>query len=117
MSLLDKPIHKITVYPEIETTDSIGNPGHRSPDMANGVDVYGVLQPVQSTESNRNGQEVRTQKRFICREFPAGAFGCAAVEGNGLWDIVGEPARRTTSSVTRHVTVILQARAASPIQP
>ena len=114
MSLLDNGTDLVIVYPEKVGTDALGNPGHLIPDMDAGVEVYGDLQWGSSTESNSLGQQVRTQRVFITRSFPAGAFAVLKDPDDHLWDIVGEPARRNRSAATSHATVTLQKRPAKP---
>ena len=109
MSLLDDGRDSITLYPEIVSTDVLGNPGKRVPDLANPVTVTGRVQPVIATETDSNGQQVTTRYRFVTRTFLAGAFARANWGGRD-WDVVAEPARRNGSDTTRHTTVILQAR-------
>ena len=110
MSLLDDGRDTVTLYPEIVSTDVLGNPGKRVPDLDNPVTVTGRVQPVSFTETDLNGQQVTTRYRFITRTFLAGAFARATWDGRS-WDVIAEPARRNGSDTTRHSTVILQARA------
>lgn len=108
MSLLDQARDTITLYPETDLTDDLGNPT-RGPDLEAGVECVGRVQPVSSLETISDGQNVSTSYRFITREFPAGAFARALWDGR-YWDIEGEPARRNGSDTTKHATILMRAR-------
>lgn len=115
MSLLDDRRESLVLTPEINGDDDLGNPKRiPDPDPAHRVTVYGRMQYGASTESEANGQSVRTQAVFICREFPAGAW--ARVQFNGVdFDVDGEPLVSNGSDATRHVTVTLRARNPKPV--
>jgi hypothetical protein len=109
MSLLDDGRDTVTLYPEKVVNDVLDNPGKRVPDLDNPVTLTGRMQPVSFSETDANGQQVQSRWRFVTRSFPAGAW--AKVTWNGRdFDVVAEAARRNGSDVTKHVTVILQAR-------
>ena len=109
MSLLDDGRDTVVLYPEIDSTDVLGNPGKRIPDMDSGVTLSGRVQPISATESESDGQQVVTRYRFIARSFPAGAWSRALWDGR-YWDVEGEPFRRNGSDATRHSTIFLRAR-------
>lgn len=110
MSLLDRGRDTITLFPEKDGTDELGN-ARRVPDFDAGVTVTGRVQPMTSSEPASEGQVLLTQYRFITRDFPAGAYAVAEYPvGSGRrWDVIGQPARRNGSERTRHATVTLQA--------
>jgi hypothetical protein len=87
VSLLDGGPDTLTVWAEIEILDDRRNPVRVPGDTP--VTVNGRLQPVSSDETAVEGQQVSTLRRFI----------------------VGEPAPHNGSARTRHVTVLLRARA------
>lgn len=108
MSLLDGGPDTLTVWAEIEILDDRRNPVRVPGDTP--VTVNGRLQPVSSDETAVEGQQVSTLRRFIARDFPGGPW--SKVTGAGRdWDVVGEPAPHNGSARTRHVTVLLRARA------
>lgn len=107
MSLLDDGPDLLQVWPEVDGTDSDGNPV-RVP-AATPLTVRGRVQPVSAEESAAAGQALRTVYRFVGRSFPAGAY--ARVQWDGRdWDVLGEPMRSNGSARTRHVKVLLSAR-------
>jgi len=109
MSLLDDGRDTVTLYPEKIVTDVLDNPGKRVPDLDNPVVLTGRVQPVSFFETDANGQQVTTRYRFITRSFPAGAWARVTWDGRDF-DVVAETARRNGSDVTRHSTILLQAR-------
>lgn len=114
MSLLDDTRHTVILYPEKEITDDLNNK-RRVPDIVNGVTLYGRVSSPQSSENNAVGnQTVRSQKVFRTRTFIGGAFAAALFDGR-MWDVIGEPDEHDGSDVTRHYTVILQARTAKAL--
>lgn len=116
MSLLDESVDQLHVFPEVDGTDSLGNP-KRVP-AATPVVVHGAMQSDASSDSD--GQNTSTVYSFRGRDFPAGAI--AHVEWinheGGPWefDVIGEPKRRHRSPATRHVTVSLRARTSEPLE-
>ncbi|GAA3509987.1 hypothetical protein GCM10022234_00170 [Aeromicrobium panaciterrae] len=114
MSLLDDARHEVTLYPEIEIIDDLGNK-RRVPDLENGVILYGRVGSPQSSENTSVGnQTVATQKVFRTRSFIGGAFAAASYAGR-MWDVIGEPDFHDGSDVTRHYSVTLQARTAKAV--
>jgi len=110
--LIDEPPHTITVYPEVDSTDSDGNPV-RVP-ATTGVPVRVWMQPASAAESAAAGQAVTTTYKAFGRSFPAGPF--ARVEWDGRsWDVVGDPMRWDGIPDVAHVEVMLTARTARPI--
>lgn len=110
MSRLDTGYDELTLYGEVEALDDIGNL-IRVP-APQGSKVRGMMQPLGSTEDA--GQSIATRYRFMCRDWPAGAWSEALWNGR-RWDVEGEPKRRTGSPMVRHATVYLRAQSAEVI--
>jgi hypothetical protein len=107
VSLVDGP-DELDVYPEILGTDSDGN-RVRKPG-ATPVTVRGRMSPLSAAEAQAEGQGVTTTYKFLCREFPAGAWARVAWGGRD-WDVQGEPQWVALSRATAHWRVVLRARA------
>jgi hypothetical protein len=103
----------VDLYPEIVSTDGAGNPTRRVGTSPTTVRM--LLQPVSSSEVGGSDRAATTVYRGICTSFPAGAWARVHALGRD-WDLLGEPTRRTDSGRTSHVTVLLQARTAEPLQ-
>lgn len=106
MSLVDGP-DEVAVYPEVLGVDSDGNRVRVPGDSP--VAVRGRMTPLSAAESQALGQEVTTTYKFLCREFPAGAW-ARVTWGGRDWDVQGEPQPVAQSWVTAHFRVILRAR-------
>lgn len=107
MSLLFSGPEKVLVYTEVESYDGDGNPMQVPSEYP--VIVTGRVQPLNTAENGIAGQAVGTVYKFLCRDFPAGAY--ARVEWQSrTWDVDGEPIRHNGSEATAHVTVHLRAR-------
>jgi hypothetical protein len=105
--LIDGPDF-VTVYPEVLGTDSDGN-RVRKPGATPAV-VRGRMQPLTAAEAQAEGQGITTTYKFLCREFPGGAW--SRVEWGGRdWDVQGEPQWIALSPATAHFRVVLRARA------
>jgi hypothetical protein len=108
----------IEVYPEVEFTDDYGNVLRKAGTEA--VYVRGLVQSAGQenitgrSEDALRGQEVETQIRFLCREFPAGPW-ARVVFDDREWDVIGEPRFYRTSPAIKHVTVRFQMRTAPPL--
>ena len=113
MSLLDDRRHHLRVFPEIESTDSLGSP-IRVPDEEHPIDVHGRMQPSSSSEVD--DQNSSTFYTFRGRGFPAGQIARVEwVDRNGwAFDVSGEPRRADGSDRTRHSVVALKARTSEP---
>lgn len=110
MSRLDTGYDELTLYGDTESEDDLGNIV-RVPALQ-GFKVRGMMQPLGSTEGT--GQDINTRYRFMCRDWPAGAWSEAVWDGR-RWDVDGEPKRRGGSPMVRHATVYLHAQSAEVI--
>jgi len=109
VSLLDDGRDVILVYPEVEVDNGYG--GTERVAGPTPTVITGRLQPVVTNDAVATGQIVNTAYRFITRSFPAGAWARITTPGGRPWDVIGEPLRRNGSDMTKHVTVLLRARA------
>jgi hypothetical protein len=107
VSLLDRGPDEVTVFAEVEETDSYGNRILTA--GPTGVAVRGRWQPSTASETADLGQQTETVYRFITRDFPAGPYG-RVVFDNIDWDVIAEPRLHRGSPATRHVTVYLKER-------
>jgi hypothetical protein len=103
----------VQLYPEVVGTDGAGNPTRRAGTTPTTVRM--LLQPVSSTETAGSDRSAATVYRGIATAFPAGAWARVRALGRD-WDLLGEPTRRADSGRTSHVTVLLAARTAEPLQ-
>lgn len=111
MSLLDDDANEtVLVWPEVAGTDVDGNPT-RVP-ASSPVTVRCRVQPLTSEETP--GDPLATVYRAVSRDWPRGAASRVSWDGRE-WDVDGEPKRHSGSETTRHVTVLLRARAPEPL--
>lgn len=118
MSLLDRDLEPIIIYPEVEGTDYAGNPA-RVPDFDHGIERMVRIKTPDTTEAAVEGQHVQAVARVMSRQpLPAGAFSVVRARGR-LWDVTGEVARRTRTSATAHdaMTIVTQHQQAVPEVP
>lgn len=109
MSLLDTGNETILVWPEVDATDSDGNPVKvPAPDP---IQVQCRVQPVSSTDVVAAGQQTVARYRVITRDAPLGPWARVRWRGRD-WDVEGEPLWSNGSPRTRHVKAILKARGA-----
>jgi len=110
VSILDAPQEEVTVFPEETYTDSRGDV--RTRPAATGVPVQGWMQPMSAAPlfpSLDPTQQTRIYAtyRFIGRDAPLGVW--ARVEWRGRSFLVRSgPEERRYSSVTGHITAVLQ---------
>lgn len=114
MSLLDRGEQVLDVYPEVTTTDDLGNViiGPASEPIR----VTASVQPVTSDELAAAGQDLVTTYRLIARTAPVGAWARIrwVSDGGTWWDVVGRPRRYGMSARTAHVDAILRERKDPP---
>lgn len=114
MSLLDRGAETLDVYPEVTTTDDLGNVvvGPASEP----VRITASVQPVTSDELAAAGQDLITTYRLIARTAPVGAW--ARIRwvnaGGSWWDVIGKPRRYGMSPRTAHIDAILRERKDPP---
>ena len=114
MSLLDRGAETLDVYPEVTTTDDLGNVvvGPASEP----VRITASVQPVTSDELAAAGQDLVTTYRLIARTAPVGAW--ARIRwvnaGGSWWDVIGKPRRYGMSPRTAHIDAILRERKDPP---
>lgn len=114
MSLLDRGAETLDVYPEVTTTDDLGNVvvGPASEP----VRITASVQPVTSDELAAAGQDLVTTYRLIARTAPVGAW--ARIRwvnaGGSWWDVIGRPRRYGMSPRTAHIDAILRERKDPP---
>lgn len=114
MSLLDRGAETLDVYPEVTTTDDLGNVvvGPASEP----VRITASVQPVTSDELAAAGQDLVTTYRLIARTAPVGAW--ARIRwvnyGGSWWDVIGKPRRYGMSPRTAHIDAILRERKNPP---
>lgn len=114
MSLLDRGAETLDVYPEVTTTDDLGNVvvGPASEP----VRITASVQPVTSDELAAAGQDLVTTYRLIARTAPVGAW--ARIRwvnaGGSWWDVIGRPRRYGMSRRTAHIDAILRERKDPP---
>lgn len=111
MSLLDDGNEIVTIYQEIDGSDSDGNP-QRVPSPT-GVAVLARVQPVGSGrggESHTLGQDVTIQYRLrVDRRATVPIGPWAAVSWRGRrFEVLGEPVIHSGSPRTSHVTAMLR---------
>lgn len=108
MSLLDGGNETVVIFPQVQGSDSDGNPT-MSPSPT-GVPVLARVQPMSSIEDTSLGQG--TETRFRVRPdrratVPIGAW--AAVEWRGArYEVIGEPQPRNGSATTQHTTAVIR---------
>lgn len=114
MSLLDRGAETLDVYPEVTTTDDLGNVvvGPASEP----VRITASVQPVTSDELAAAGQDLITTYRLIARTAPVGAWARIRWVNNGgsWWDVIGKPRRYGMSPRTAHIDAILRERKDPP---
>jgi hypothetical protein len=112
MSLLAHGPHTVTVYLEVEVTDSRGNTVRRP--STTGVVVTGcTMHPVASTRGAfpaldaRRGQKVDSSWRLLARDAPLGWWSRVEFQGRVMTPLSG-PLRYTASDGTTHVSCTLR---------
>lgn len=114
MSLLDRGAETLDVYPEVTTTDDLGNVivGPASEP----VRITASAQPVTSDELAAAGQDLVTTYRLITRTAPVGAWARIRWVNHGgtWWDVIGKPRRYGMSRRTAHIDAILRERKDPP---
>lgn len=114
MSLLDRGEQVLDVYPEVTTTDDLGNViiGPASEPIR----ITASVQPVTSDELAAAGQDLVTTYRLIARTAPVGAWARIrwVSDGGTWWDVVGRPRKYGMSARTAHVDAILRERKDPP---
>jgi hypothetical protein len=108
VSLLDDGADTLLVFGEVAGVDGDGNPIRVPSERPRRV--HGRVQPATAEETQDKGYAVGTYYRFIGRCFPDGAWSRVQWCGRD-WDVEGEPLTSRGSEATRHVTVMLKARA------
>lgn len=115
MSLLDRGEQTLDVYPEVTTTDDLGNVivGPASEP----VRIAASVQPVTSEELSAAGQDLLTTYRLIARTAPVGAWARVrwVDDGGTWWDVVGRPRKYGMSPRTAHIDAILRERKDPPV--
>lgn len=114
MSLLDRGAETLDVYPEVTTTDDLGNVIVGPAETP--VRITASVQPVTSDELAASGQDLVTTYRLIARTAPVGAW--ARIRwvnyGGSWWDVIGKPRRYGMSPRTAHIDAILRERKDPP---
>lgn len=114
MSLLDRGAETLDVYPEVTTTDDLGNVIVGPAETP--VRITASVQPVTSDELAAAGQDLVTTYRLIARTAPVGAW--ARIRwvnaGGSWWDVIGKPRRYGMSPRTAHIDAILRERKTPP---
>lgn len=113
MSLLDRGTTVLDIYPEVTSTDDLGNtivgPAEEP------IRVRLAMQPVTAEELSALGQDLFTTYRVIGRTAPLGAWVRVRRVSDGTWwDVVGRPRQYTMSRRTAHVDAILSERKDPP---
>lgn len=114
MSLLDRGAETLDVYPEVTTTDDLGNVVVGPADTP--IRITASVQPVTSDELAAAGQDLITTYRLIARTAPVGAWARIRWVNNGgtWWDVIGRPRRYGMSPRTAHIDAILRERKDPP---
>lgn len=108
MSLLDRGNETVTVYPEIEYTDTDGNP--MTGPATTGYQLSVMIQPLPSSgtsarrsEQDNEGFEIETNRRMRVKR-GAAKIGAQARIGwnNEWWSVIGDPTVYNTSPRTAH---------------
>lgn len=111
MSLLDHGRDQITVYPEIQFTDSDGNV-MTGPDENNPITTQATLQPAAQSgtsarraEQDNEGFETESNYRMrLPRDFPFILGAQSRIEWNGeYWAVIGDARKYNGSPRTAHV--------------
>ncbi|ASU81408.1 hypothetical protein CDO52_00195 [Nocardiopsis gilva YIM 90087] len=114
MSLLDRGEEFLDIFPEVTTTDDLGNVIVRPADEP--VRIRASVQPVTSDELSAVGQDLATTYRVICRSAPLGAWSRVRWVTNGgtWWDVIGRPRRYGMSRRTAHIDALIRERKDPP---
>ena len=114
MALLDRGEETLDVYPEVTTTDDLGNVIVRP--ASTPTRITASVQPVTSDELAAAGQDLVTTYRLIARTAPVGAWARIRWVNHGgtWWDVIGKPRRYGMSKRTAHIDAILRERKTPP---
>ena len=114
MSLLDRGEQTLDVYPEVTSTDDLGNPVVGPAEEP--IRITASVQPVTSDELSAVGQDLVTTYRLIARTAPVGAWARVRwVNADGTWwDVIGRPRRYGMSRRTAHIDAVLRERKDPP---
>lgn len=114
MSLLDRGQEVLDVYPEVATTDDLGNTVVGPAPTP--VRIRAAVQPVTADELSEVGQSLLTTYRVIARSAPVGPWARVrwVSDGGTWWDVVGRPRRYSMSPRTAHMDAILRERKDPP---
>lgn len=114
MSILDEGNATLVVHPQVETTDSDGNPAWAPSEIGVALDV--MLWPVDAVETSALGREtgeVYRVRPVRGQDIPVGPW--ATVEWDGrTWDVHGETVRHRRGRATRRTTFVIRARTKRP---
>ncbi|MFC7330816.1 MULTISPECIES: hypothetical protein [Nocardiopsidaceae] len=110
MSLLDSGAELVEIYPQVLTTDDLGNEVWAPADDP--VVIRCSIQPVTSDELSAVGQDLVTTYRLIARTAPLGPWARVrwVNNANTWWDVIGTPRRYGMSPRTAHVDALLRQR-------
>ena len=114
MSLLDSGRDVVDIYPEVTTTDDLGNVIVVPSDTP--IRRRVSIQPVHSDEMAVSGQVLTTTYRLIARDAPIGPWAKVrwVSDGGTWWDVVGSPRRYGMSPRTAHIEAVLRERSEPP---
>lgn len=115
MSLLDRGEETLDIYPEITTTDDLGNVVVAPADTPERISA--AVQPVTSDELSAVGQDLVTTYRVIARTAPLGPWARLrwVSDGGTWWDVIGRPRRYGMSSRTAHIDALIRERKDPPV--
>ncbi|MFC6090872.1 hypothetical protein [Saccharothrix lopnurensis] len=114
MSLLDESNARITVYPQVLSTDSDGNPVWVP--SIDGVPLEVMVWPLDAAESSalsREPGEAYRVRPARGQPVPVGAF-AAVMWGGREWDVHGEITPHSRGRATRRVTFVIRPRTKRP---
>lgn len=108
MSLLDWGNETVTLYPQVRTMDTDGNPILRV--STTGVEVQARVQPQSSEESDETGYNTDESYRLrIARGSDPGLGIGAEVDWRGMrWQVNGFPRRHSGSPRTRRLVYYIR---------
>jgi hypothetical protein len=114
VSILDRGNATVVVHPQVETTDSDGNPVWGPSE--DGIELDVMLWPLTLVETASLGREfgeVYRVRPVRGQEIPVGPW--ATVEWDGrTWDVHGETVRHQRGKATRRTTFVIRARTKRP---
>jgi hypothetical protein len=112
VSILDRNPHLADVYPQVRSTDDLGNPVWVPAESP--IRIRCAIQPSTSNEVSVTGQYVVDLYRLIAREAPLGPWAAVWwVDEGSWWDVQGAPRHYRMSGRTRHVDAMIRRRRSS----